>query len=117
MDFARIDANDDVQFDAWFAVLQRSELAREGEAGQGWHPDEWRARSTDETAPRVFRLYSYGPSLERPVAVGALEVTRDDNLSFIEGSLFVDPSERRRGHGSALLGEIERCAFKIGRPT
>jgi GNAT superfamily N-acetyltransferase len=117
MIFRRIDANDDDQFDAWFAVLQRSELARDGERGQGWHPDEWRARSIDETAPKVFRLYSYGPSVDRPVAVGALEVTRDDNLAYIDGNLFVDPTERRRGYGSALLGELEGCARELHRPT
>jgi GNAT superfamily N-acetyltransferase/RimJ/RimL family protein N-acetyltransferase len=115
--FGRIDTNDDVLFDAWFAVLQCSERARDGAPGQGWHPDEWRARSIDESAPRVFRLYSYGPSLERPAAVGALEVTRDDNLAFIEGSLHVDPAQRRRGFGSALLGELEGCARELGRPT
>jgi GNAT superfamily N-acetyltransferase len=117
MIFGRIDATDDVQFDAWFGVLQRSEFARDGERGQGWHPDEWRARSVDESAPRVFRLYSYGPSPDRPVAVGALEVTRDDNLAFIEGNLFVDPTERRRGYGSAALAELERCAHELRRPT
>lgn len=117
MIFGRIDATDDVHFDAWFGVLQRSELARDGETGQGWHPDEWRARSIDESAPRVFRLYSYGPLLDLPVAVGALEVTRDDNLAFIEGSLFVDPSQRRCGHGSALLAELEERARELQRPT
>ena len=117
MIFGRIDAKDDTLFDAWFRVLQNSEQARDGERGQGWHPDEWRARSIDETAPRYFRLYSYGPSLEHPVAVGALEVTRDDNLAFIEGNLFVDPTQRRLGHGSALLAELERCARELGRPT
>jgi GNAT superfamily N-acetyltransferase len=115
--FTRIDATDDEQFNAWFGVLQRSELSRDGEAGQGWHPDEWRARSVDETAPRVFHLFSYGPSPHSPVAVGALEVTRDDNLAFIEGSLFVDPSERRHGYGSALLGELETAARQLERPT
>jgi GNAT superfamily N-acetyltransferase len=117
MEFTRIDATNDAHFNAWFAVLQRSEQSRDGEPGQGWHPDEWRARSVDETAPRVFRLYSYGPSLERPVAVGALDVTRDDNLAFIEGNLFVDPDERRRGYGSALLAELESCARELARPT
>ncbi len=117
MEFTRIDATDGAQFDAWFAVLQRSERSRDGAPGQGWHPDEWRARSIDEAAPRVFRLYSYGPSLDRPVAVGALEVTRDDNLAFIEGSLFVDPPERRRGYGSATLAELEACARALQRPT
>lgn len=117
MQFARIDANDDELFDAWFAVLQRSEQSRDGEPGQGWHPDEWRARSIDETAPRVFRLYSYGDSAQHPVAVAALEVTRDDNLAFIEGNLMVDPAERRRGYGSALLVELEASARALGRPT
>jgi GNAT superfamily N-acetyltransferase len=115
--FTRIDANSDEKFDAWFGVLQRSERSRDGESGQGWHPDEWRARSIDETAPRVFHLYSYGPTAERPVAVGALEVTRDDNLAFIEGNLFVDPAERRRGYGSTLLQELEAAARDLRRPT
>ncbi len=117
MEFTRIDATDDAQFNAWFGVLQRSERSREGAPGQGWHPDEWRARSVDETAPKVFRLYSYGPSRDRPVAVGALEVTREDNLAFLEGSLFVDPTERRRGYGSATLAELEACARELERPT
>ena len=117
MEFTRIDVRNDEQFDAWFAVLQRSERARDGAPGQGWHPDEWRARAVDENAPRVFRLYSYGPALDRPVAVGSLEVTRDDNLDFLEGNLHVDPAERRRGYGSALLGELEACARELGRPT
>jgi RimJ/RimL family protein N-acetyltransferase len=55
--------------------------------------------------------------LDRPVAVGALEVTRDDNLAFIEGSLFVDPTERRQGYGSATLAELEACARELRRPT
>ncbi len=117
MAFGRIDANDDVLFDAWFGVLQRSEQSRDGERGQGWHPDEWRARSIDETAPKYFRLYSYGPSLDQPVAVGALEVTRDDNLALMEGHLFVDPNERRRGYGSTLLAELEGCAREAIRKT
>src|SRR6202451_1917508 len=117
MIFSRIDATHDEQCDAWFGVLQRSELSRDGERGQGWHPDEWRARSVDESAPRYFQLFSYGPSKEHPVAVGALEVTRDDHLAFIEGNLFVDPAERRRGYGSALLRELESAARDLGRPT
>jgi len=115
--FERIDALNADHFDAWFAVLQRSEQQRDGGAGQGWHPDEWRARAVDELAPRVFRLYSYGPSLAQPVAVGALELTRDDNLSFIEASLYVDPSKRRHGYGSQLLAKLEESARELRRPT
>jgi hypothetical protein len=47
---SRIDASVDEEFNAWFAVLQRSEQRRDGERGQGWHPDEWRASSIDESA-------------------------------------------------------------------
>jgi len=63
-------------------------------------------RSTNGT--RVFHLYSYGPTAERPVAVGALEVTRDDNLAFIEGNLFVDPP-----NGAAVTA---RRSFKSSKP-
>jgi GNAT superfamily N-acetyltransferase len=115
--FERIDATNAEHFDPWFEVLQRSEQLRDGGAGQGWHPDEWRARAVDEGAPRVFRLYSYGPTLERPFAVGTLEITRDDNLSFVEASLFVDPDERRHGHGSQLLAKLEESVRELGRLT
>jgi GNAT superfamily N-acetyltransferase len=115
--FGRIDPADSSRFDAWFGVLQRSELSRDGERGQGWHPDEWRARSNDDSGPKNYRLYSYGPSFDRPVAVGALEVTRDDNFAILRGHLFVDPAERRRGYGSALLAELEACTRELRRPT
>ena len=32
-------------------------------------------------------------------------------------ALFVDPAERRRGYGSALLTELETAARELGRPT
>ncbi len=46
-----------------------------------------------------------------------LEVTRDDNLEWIRGDLFVDPPHRRHGHGSALLHELETCARGLGHNT
>jgi GNAT superfamily N-acetyltransferase len=117
LNFSRIDPRDDALFDAWFGVLQRSERLRSNGENQGWHPDEWRARSLDETAPKVHYLYAYGVSPTTPVAVAALEVTRDDNLHWIRGDLFVDPSERRRGYGSVVLGELERCARALDRTS
>jgi GNAT superfamily N-acetyltransferase len=113
--FSRVDPRDDAHFDAWFAVLQRSERHRDNEDGMGWHPDEWRARALDETAPKVHRLYSFGTP-EAPVAVGALELSRYDQVS-IRGDLFVDPSQRRRGYGTATLRELEARARELGAST
>jgi GNAT superfamily N-acetyltransferase len=117
MEFTRVDAHDDAQFDAWFAVLQRSERLRSGGDHLGWHPAEWRALALDESAPKTQRLYSYGPTIHAPVAVGALEVTRDDHPEWIEGDLFVDPAERRRGYGAALLAHLEASVRALLRPT
>jgi GNAT superfamily N-acetyltransferase len=115
--FSRIDARDDAVFDAWFAVLQRSERLRSNNDTMGWYPAEWRARALDEAAPRVHHLFAYGPSIDAPVAVAALEVTRDDNLHWIRGDLFVDPPQRRRGYGSAMLHELERHSRELGRDS
>ena len=80
--------------------------SRDGERGQGWHPDEWRARSVDETrAAATFASTPTVPRSDQPVAVGALEVTRDDNLAFIEGNLFVDPDRAPPG---LRLGDARR---------
>ena len=117
MEFTRVDPTNDEHFDAWFGVLQRSEVLRDQGQGRGWHPSEWRARALDETAPAYHQLFSYGDDLLKPVAVGSLEVTREDNLHWIRGDLFVDPTQRRRGYGSLILGHLEDTARAIGRPT
>jgi GNAT superfamily N-acetyltransferase len=117
LNFSRIDARDDAVFNAWFSVLQRSERHHTDEDNMGWHPEEWRARSLDESAPKVHHLYSFGPTLDAPVAVGALEVTRDDNLHWIRGDLFVDPTQRRRGYGTAVLHELEARARELKRAS
>lgn len=117
VEFARVDPTNDGHFDAWFAVLQRSEVLRDLGQGRGWHPDEWRARALDEFAPAYHQLFSYGEALDHPVAVGSLEVTRADNLHWIRGDLFVDPTQRRNGYGSALLGHLEDTARALGRST
>lgn len=104
-------------FDAWFAVLQRSERLRSNADNMGWHPDEWRARALDDSAPNVHHLFSFGATPEAPVGVAALEVTRDDNLAWIRGDLFVDPAQRRRGYGSALLRELEQRARELTRAS
>jgi GNAT superfamily N-acetyltransferase len=117
MEFSRVDPTSDDQFDAWFGVLERSELDRDQGRGSGWLPSEWRARALDESVPVYHQLFSYGDDLVHPVAIGALEVTRDDNLHWIRGELFVDPVERRKGYGSDALGHLEATALRLQRPA
>jgi len=71
----------------------------------------------DDDAPAYHQLFVWGEDRLHPVAVGALEVTRKDNLSWIRGDLFVDPVERRKGHGTTLLGHLEETARQLGRSS
>lgn len=112
-----VNAHDDAEFAAWFAVLHRSELKRDAGRDEGWRPAEWRARANDESGASYHQLFSYGETALRPVAVGALEVSRLDNLQWMRGELFVDPDERRNGYGSALLGHLEAHARQHRRSS
>jgi GNAT superfamily N-acetyltransferase len=114
MEFVRVDARNDDEFDAWFGVLERSEFARDHGRRGGWRPLEWRARALDSNAPVHHELYSYGDP-GHPVAICALEVSRADNLDWIRGDLFVDPAKRRKGHGSRALTHLEDRARELER--
>jgi GNAT superfamily N-acetyltransferase len=114
MEFVRVNAQNDEQFTAWFGVLERSEFARDHARRGGWRPQEWRARALDTSAPVHHELYSYGDPTN-PVAISALEVSRDDNLDWIRGELWVDPTRRREGHGSRALAHLEARSRKLGR--
>jgi len=116
VEFTRVNVRNDDEFMAWFEVLRRSELARDQGRG-GWLPQEWRARALDETVSSYFELFSYGHDATHPVAIGSLEVTRDDNLSWIGATLDVGPEERRRGHGAAMLRHLETHARELGRSS
>ncbi len=50
-----------------------------------------------------------------PVAVAAVEVTRDDNLHWLRGEIHVDPRERRRGYGTLFLAMVEDYARGLDR--
>jgi len=112
--FDRVDATNDEEFAAWFNVLNRAELLRDHGRHEGWRPQEWRARALDLDAATHHQLFVLGDA-RRPVAVGALEVTRRDNLHWIRGELFVDPDHRRQGYGGELLVHLETTARELGR--
>jgi GNAT superfamily N-acetyltransferase len=116
MEFRRVDPRDERQFDAWFDILHRAELERDHGRDEGWLPQEWRARALDETEPNYHQLFTLsGP--DGAVAIGALEVTREENLAWIRADLFVDPRQLRQGYGSTMLAYLEASARELGRTS
>lgn len=115
MQCLRVDATNDEEFAAWFNVLHRAELERDHGRDEGWRPQEWRARALDVDAPVYHQLFVLGQDVLHPVAIGALELSREDNLHWLRGDLFVDPTERRRGYGGELLAYLERMARELRR--
>jgi GNAT superfamily N-acetyltransferase len=114
--FRQVSAHDDDDFLAWFDVFERAELERDHGRHEGWLPQELRARALDDAAPTVHRLYALHDE-DVVVASAVLEVTRDDNLSWICGDLFVDPRKRRRGYGGIALRHLEAAAIELDRLT
>jgi GNAT superfamily N-acetyltransferase len=112
----RVDPADPVTFEAWFDVLQRSSLAQRGQRGDGWVPDEWRARAVDESSPSLWHLLAFR---HRGVTVAALavEFTRDDNVTLARANVHVDPDCRRRGHGTNAVRQLEQYVVDNGRQT
>ncbi len=113
----RVDARDENQFGPWYAVLHASEIDRDRESKRSWYPDEWRAGAIDERAAKYQQLFSWGESVEHPVAIGSLEVTRDDNRDSTTATLFVAPNHRRRGHGTSMRRALEERALLLQRPA
>ncbi len=114
MEVVRVNARNEEQFAAWFGVLERGEVARDQARRGGWRPQEWRARALDTGAPVHHELYSYVDHVD-PVAISALEVSRDDNLDWIRGELWVEPDRRREGYGSRALAHLEARSLELGR--
>ena len=117
MQMRRVDATDPHDFDEWFSLFARCDHARDGVSGQGWHPDEWRARASADHEAKVWHLLSFGDLGQLPVAVASAEVGRDDNLHWLRTDLQVDPELRRRGHGTAALHVLENYTRSLGRQS
>jgi len=51
-----------------------------------------------------------------PVGTASIDASDYDNLEMAWFSVRVGPAYRRRGHGAAILGALERHAAEMGRP-
>ena len=116
VELRRVLPDNSEHFDRWFDVLNRSDMSRPGPRGQGWHPDEWRARAGDVHGPKNWQLLSFEVD-EGVVAVAALEVTRDDNLESFRADFHVDPRRCRRGHGTAAMDILKGYVAEMNRST
>ena len=54
---------------------------------------------------------------KRVVGAGRMDLTRKDNTHLAFAEVWVAPSDRRRGYGTALADEVERIARDDGRTT
>ena len=79
-----------------------------------WSIEEVRA-ALAHPLRRARQSYVLGVHDGIPVAAGYLELPMLDNTGYANLDVLTDPEHRRRGHGSAMLTELERCADAAGR--
>ena len=113
LEIEALDPFDDAAYDAFYDVYLAAERA-EGDVGSPWMRDEVRV---DLQAPVHRRWIGgfVGRAGGRVVAVGQLSTPLLDNLDSATLAVHVAPSERRRGHGTAVLRRLEEEAVARGR--
>lgn len=112
---ARVDVHDAAQFAAWFDLYSRAWRLASGD-DEGWLAEEWRARAGDDTAPIFDCLYRLGPA-DAPTGVANAEYNDYDNRHLARAEFYVEPTQRRRGVGAALLAALEDEVRARGRTT
>ncbi len=92
--------------------MQRAELFRSQDNGPGWQFEEIQALANDPVTPmHLHAWYEDG----RIVGVAGLRMTTLENMHSLRADLYVDPDQRRRGYGRALLHDVESYAHEQGR--
>jgi GNAT superfamily N-acetyltransferase len=109
-----IDPRDEAAFEAWFAVMQvaDSEL---WPGRPGWQRRERLAMALDDVGPEEHRCLAALGESGRTVGIGDLTLYRRENAHLAELAVAVLPEARRRGVGTAIVGEAERLARAAGR--
>ncbi|WP_243058822.1 GNAT family N-acetyltransferase [Nocardioides sp. SR21] len=108
----RVDPDDQATYDAFYDVYLAAERA-DGDAASPWMRDEMRVALQPRAARRADAFV--GRAGGRVVAAGRLETPLLDNLETAEVAVHVGPDDRRQGHASAMLAELEREARARGR--
>jgi GNAT superfamily N-acetyltransferase len=113
LDVRPLDPTDPEEFDAFYDVYLAAERAA-GDAASPWMREEVRV-SLQEPVTRRWIGGFVGRAGGAVVAAGQLSTPLLDNLESAVVAVHVAPGDRRRGHGSALLGSLEREALARGR--
>ena len=114
MEVRRVDPEDEAAFDAWYAVLQATDLERWPEFG-GWSRREVHSLvSATAAASEYLCVVARDPS-GVTVGIGLSEIPQRDNHHSASLDVRVLPAHRRRGVGAAIAAEVERLVAGEGR--
>ena len=114
LDIRELDPFDDAAFDAWHRVYEAAERHDLGQAATPWRLEEVRALLQDNGSSSWSGGWC-GLVDGAVVAVGWMRTPLLDNLDLAELTVHVLPECRRRGHGSAVLAQVEEAARERGR--
>lgn len=107
-----VDPADEAHLKPWWAVAHEANAERPVDAYPGW--EVTRSRLTaDDPEHDITLLAAYDG--DEPVGTAELWFGLTDNLHIAELELLVPPRHRRRGAGTALLGDVERRMQAAGR--
>jgi GNAT superfamily N-acetyltransferase len=114
MEVRRVDPEDEAAFDAWYTVLQATDLERWPELG-GWSRREVHALvGLPDAATEYLCLAALGPS-GLTVGIGMCELPQRDNHHSASLDVRVLLAHRRGGVGTAIVTEVARRVAGEGR--
>jgi GNAT superfamily N-acetyltransferase len=114
MEIVEVDPHDDAALEAWHAAYFAADRAGRELTASPWHLPEIRESWRAELPHRRIRVWSGLVGGEVAVA-GYLEVPLLDNPHLASVEVHTLPARRGRGHGTAMLGHLERAARDEGR--
>lgn len=114
MRIQRVDVSDAASVSAWFDCYLESDRFDRPQADDYWTLEDTLAELR-EVSTLARREAWAAVERGRVVAAGACAMRLRDNQHRAELGLWVRPSDRRRGHGTALLAHLEQEAAAHGR--
>jgi GNAT superfamily N-acetyltransferase len=111
----RIDPDDQLAFDAWYALLQATDEERWGDPDGGLSRREIHAAVSIARGAIEYDCLAARDASGTVVGIGLCEMPQRDNLHGASLDIRVAPAHRRNGVGSLLLGEVERSLVGAGR--